>query len=265
MSGGFVAAVRRAWRLPQVTAHLVLGIVLVATMPLLGRRRSQHIVHVWSGRLLRIIGVRALSLGASPTAQGTPLVIAANHISWVDIFAIDAVRTTRFVAKSEVRSWPVLGWLAARTGTLFIERGRRHHAAAINDEIGAAIDGGDTVGLFPEGTTTHGDELRPFHTALFQAAVAKGMPIVPVALRYYAVDGSRSKAAPYVGETSFVESLWTITGAPWIRAEVEFGQPIPTAGRTRREVSNDTSTAISRMLYLPDRHRTPETAPGLEV
>lgn len=215
--------------------------------------------------LLRLLGVRLTTRGAVPTAAGEPLVLVSNHISWLDIFVIDALRATRFVAKSEVRGWPLLGWLAARTGTMFIERGRRHAAAAVNRDIAAALAARDTVGLFPEGTTTLGDELRPFHAALFQAAIEIGHPLRPVAIRYRDADGAPSLAATYVGDQSFVESLWAITGERSIAAEATFGEDIATAGSDRRTVARQAEAVIARSLSLPAPHRTPETTSGRAI
>jgi 1-acyl-sn-glycerol-3-phosphate acyltransferase len=226
----------------------------------MSRERRAETVRRWSARLLRLLGVRLAARGQVPAPAGAPLVLVSNHVSWLDIFVIDALRATRFVAKSEVRGWPLLGWLAARTGTMFIERGRRHAAAAVNRDVAAALAGLDTVGLFPEGTTTVGDELKPFHAALFQAAIECRHPLRPVAIRYRDADGAPSMAATYVGDQSFVESLWAITGERAIVAEVTFGEDIATAGSDRRTVSRHAETVIARLLSLPAPHRTPETA-----
>ena len=129
--------------------------------------------------------------------------IASNHVSWADIFAIASVRHTRFIAKSEIRDWPLAGWLAERSGTIFIRRARRHDTARINALVHDALAEGDCVGLFPEGTTTEGDRLLKFHSSLFEPAVANRARVYPVAVRYEHPDGTPLRAVAYVGDLSF--------------------------------------------------------------
>jgi 1-acyl-sn-glycerol-3-phosphate acyltransferase len=105
--------------------------------------------------------------------------IAANHVSWLDIFALSAAWPTRFVAKSEIRDWPAAGWIAERAGTLFIRRERKRDIARIHEQIHEVLERGDCVGLFPEGTTSEGDTLLKFHASLFEPAIANGARVHP--------------------------------------------------------------------------------------
>jgi 1-acyl-sn-glycerol-3-phosphate acyltransferase len=132
----------------------------------------------WAAKLLRVVGITVQVEGDPPRA-GVGAMLAANHVSWLDIFALQAVSPVRFVAKSEVRDWPLAGWIAERAGTLFIRRGSRREAARTNEHVHAALAAGDCVGFFPEGTTTDGDTLLKFHASLFEPAVANAVPVHP--------------------------------------------------------------------------------------
>jgi 1-acyl-sn-glycerol-3-phosphate acyltransferase len=132
--------------------------------------------------------------------------IAANHVSWLDIFAISRRAPTRFIAKSEIRDWPLAGWIAERAGTIFIRRERRRDTGRISERVHAALAEGDCVGLFPEGATTEGDEMLKFHSSLFEPAVANAAHVHPCAIRYERADGPCREVA-YVGELSFMQSF----------------------------------------------------------
>src|SRR6185295_28294 len=135
----------------------------------------------WNARLLRLLGI-ALHSSGTPR-QGATLIVS-NHVSWLDILVINAVHPVRFVSKAEVRHWPLLGWLVACAGTLFIERERRRDALRVVHQVAAALRAGEIVALFPEGTTSDGNGVLPFHANLLQAALSAHAPMQPIALRY---------------------------------------------------------------------------------
>ncbi|MBZ0104586.1 MAG: 1-acyl-sn-glycerol-3-phosphate acyltransferase [Sulfuricella denitrificans] len=198
--------------------------------------------------------------------HGTPLddssskaMVVANHISWLDIYLLNAARPVRFVSKAEVRNWPVIGWLAQVTGTLFLEREKRRDAARINNAIGIALDNGDCVAFFPEGTTTDGTRLRPFLASLLQPAIDAGAELRPVAIRYPSPDGGINTLAAYFDDMSMLDSLRNILSQREIRAEVRFLEPIPCRGKSRRELARQAESAISSALNLANLHRTPGT------
>ncbi|AMD45602.1 1-acyl-sn-glycerol-3-phosphate acyltransferase [Bordetella holmesii] len=204
----------------------------------------------WSRWLMRLCGVR-LTIRGEPRMQAAVL-WAANHVSWIDIFVVNAVRATSFVAKSEIRRWPVIGSLAAGAGTLFIERTQRHAVHAMGQSIHECFARGDAVGLFPEGTTTEGLDLKPFHASLFEPARADGVDIQPVALRYLH-HGKRSGFAAFVGEESLVANLWRVLGATGLAVDVVFLPPVATVREdgtpyTRLELSRLTREAILTQL-----------------
>ena len=135
----------------------------------------------------------------------------ANHVSWLDIAAIHAVAPqARFVSKADVLAWPLLGWLISGAGTLFIERERKRDALRVVHQVAEALQAGDTVAVFPEGTTGDGATLLPFHANLLQAAIATGTPVQCVALRYSDPAHRFSPAVQFLGETTLLQSVWRI-------------------------------------------------------
>ena len=138
-----------------------------------------------------------------------PALMVANHISWLDISVIHAARHCRFVSKSDIRDWPLLGTLATGAGTLYIERSSRKDALRMVKDMADAMKEGDVVAVFPEGTTSDGLQLLPFHANLIQAAISANAPVLPTALRYVdARSGQTSQAVSFVGDESLVDSLW---------------------------------------------------------
>ncbi len=188
--------------------------------------------------------------------------LIANHVSGLDIQLIHSIWQVRFIAKSEVRHWPVIGWLAARTGTLFIERGKSRHAARINQSIHAAFQRGEVIGVFPEGSTSSGLEVTRFHASLLQPAVEEAALVYPVALRYLDEAGDIDVKASYVGERTLPESFGLILRRRRIRAELIFLPVIDSAGKTRRELAAITQAAIANALNLPFSDRKPGISSG---
>lgn len=188
--------------------------------------------------------------------------IAANHVSWLDIFAVMAVWPTRFVAKSEIRDWPVAGWIAERAGTLFIRRDRRRDTARMNEQVHAVLGEGYCVGIFPEGTTSEGDRLLKFHTSLFEPAVANGAHLHPVAIRYEHADGRLATEMAYVDELSFMQSMVRVIAARGVVVRVMFGTRVDCAAvADRREAARLTRERIAGLLGLDPL----DTAPGRRV
>ena len=204
----------------------VAGLLLRYAYPRIAPERRRALMGWWSGKLLRILNVHAHVRGEGPAAGA--VMIAANHVSWLDIFLISSVRPTRFIAKGEVRDWPIVGWIADKAGTLFVRRGQWRDTARINAKVHEALVEGDCLGLFPEGFTTEGDTLLCFHAALFAPAVANRALVRPTAIRYTKPDGALCREASFIGERSFMESLALIIGERRIDANLEFGEPIAT-------------------------------------
>ena len=211
---------------------------------------------------MRILGVRVVVSGKPPPARGEAAMIAANHVSWVDIFAIMSVRPARFIAKSEIRSWPLAGWIADHAGTLFVQRARRHDTGRISVRVHEALGEGDCVGLFPEGTTTQGDRLLAFHTSLFEPAIANQATIHPAAIRYRNADGSRCTELAYVGDMTFLQSVALVVARRGVLAQLDFGEPIrPADAANRREAARLAHERVATLLELQARDSPPGRAP----
>ncbi len=190
-------------------------------------------VQRWAHRMLGILGIELVVLG-TPPAHG-PVLLVSNHLSWLDILTLHAARHVRFVSKAEVRHWPLIGALATGAGTLYIERERRRDAMRVVHHMTEALRAGDLVAVFPEGTTSDGETLLPFHANLLQAAISAGAPVQPAALRFAdAATGHNSMAARYIDDDNLLSSFWRTLCAPPMRAIVCFGEPQSAHGRDRR-------------------------------
>jgi 1-acyl-sn-glycerol-3-phosphate acyltransferase len=241
----------RAYRFARLVGHILYGCATEAVVfPFVGRARRTRIIKRWSRGILDILHVRVHIEGHVPSAH-PPTIIVANHVSWLDIWILQAVCPLRLVAKSDIRRWPVIGWLAARAGTIFIERGKRHDTARINRTIMQTLEGGERVGIFPEGTTSDGTEIKPFHASLFQPALGAGARLITAALRYPRRDGSPNLDASYTDDRSLLESLRLILRCRTLHADLIFGAAIEVSGKTRRELASECEEAISAALGLP--------------
>ncbi len=257
------AFITRLFRLARVALHLACAIATTGLVfPFLGHAGRVDYVQRWSARLLAILALRVEVSGAHPVAGVAPAMIVANHVSWLDIFAINSVRTVRFVAKSEIRRWPVFGWLCAQVGTLFIERTRRYHIAQINERVAAALKQGDVFAVFPEGVISAGNVLLPFHASLLQPALACDAMLYPVAIRYTRADGSLCGEADYEGDKSMLGSLLLVVTQPVIRVRLQFLAPLACAGRHRRELAHEAARLIAGALGVPAPRRRIDTAAG---
>lgn len=244
----------RITRLLRIGLHIARGAVIAAFVFPFTRREGRRIhVQRWSRRALAILGVRLEVAGASPRWEDGPVMIVANHVSWLDILAINSVRPARFVAKSEVRAWPVIGWLSERVGTFFIRREERRDAARISGRLAQVMRDGDTVAVFPEGTSSDGSAVLGFHSSLLHPAVLAGATVRPVALRYTRADGSLCVEAAYFGSLSLWESMNRVAQQPETTAHLDFLPPPESAGRHRRELARDAREAILRSLFPPSR------------
>ncbi|MFN4147964.1 MAG: lysophospholipid acyltransferase family protein [Rhodocyclaceae bacterium] len=235
--------IRAFFRLARVGMHLAWGAATVAVVyPWIDVRPRRALKRRWSRQLLEMLGVR-LELGTGRSAPPAGLIVC-NHISWLDVFVINAAVPAAFVCKSEVMSWPLIGWLCRHTETIFLERGSRTAAQktrrAICDELRAGVH----VAVFPEGTTTTGERVLPFHAAVFQSAIDARSVVIPVALRYIGRRGDISRAPAYVGDVTLWRTLWAIACAEGLIADLRILAPVASEARERRELAADCHAAI---------------------
>lgn len=243
--------IKLSFRLARVFLHLSAGLATCALVfPWLGSKRRNALVERWSRKLLGICGVEVeQSAGAEALEHA---MIVANHVSWLDIFVINALHPCRFVAKSEIRAWPILGWLAAKAGTVFIARGNRRDLRHIFKGLVDSLEQGERVAFFPEGTTAPQGNLLPFHANLFEAAVDAAVMVQPYAVRYVDAHGALHHSVDFIGDMTFAESMVVILSGPPIRAQLACLAPIPAAGAHRRELSAAAHGAIAAALGVPE-------------
>ena len=251
-----IPALRRAARLPLLTLLLVAGLVGLALMqPWLPQQGRRVLIRWWSCLLMRICGVKVQETWAGDPAQPRTLaelapgrLLVANHVSWLDIFAINSLATSAFVAKAEIKRWPVIGWLVSLAGTVYIARGNRRAVPDVLRQMRERLRTGFPVALFPEGTTNAGPELKPFHGNLLQAAIDEEAEIVPVGLKYLHADGTPGVEAYYLDETTFMQSLWAVVGAKGLVVKVVVLDAVPSGGRERRELGERVRERIGEGL-----------------
>lgn len=226
----------KAWcKLARALLHIVVGFVtILLVFPRLTQEQREMRIQVWSLEMLGLIAIKLIVKG-HPASNG-PMLLVANHISWLDITSLHAARFCRFVSKADIKKWPVIGTLATGVGTLFIERESRRDAMRVVHHMTERLRAGDVIGIFPEGTTSDGQSLLPFHANLFEAAIAAGAPVQPVALDFIDhTTGQRSFAPCYVGDDTLFGSLWRTLCTSNIAVVMTFGAPQTADGRNRRE------------------------------
>lgn len=237
-------SLRAAWRLGRGLAHAFSGLaIIVFLFPRWSEPRRNARVQAWAIEMLTLLGIH-LELRGRPPADG-PMLLAANHISWLDILVMHAARHCRFVAKAEVRHWPLVGRLATGGGTLYIERESRRDAMRVVHRMAESLKRGEIVAVFPEGTTSDGVALLPFHANLVQAAISADAPVQPVALSFVETRTRALSLAPcYVGDDSLAGSIWRTLSGPPLTAIVHYGEPQTAQGRGRREWAADLRSAV---------------------
>lgn len=257
---------RRLTRAASLTAHLLLAAALafgVLLLPAASRARyAPKLAAGWLRGASSILGLRVLVHGR-PVAG--PVLLAANHLSWLDILVLAAAGDASFVAKAEVGSWPLLGWLVQVGGTEFVRRGSHADLGRVRERLTRRLKGGETLVLFPEGTS--GAAVRParFRPRLLQAAVDAGVPLQPVAI-YYGAQPELLRRVAFVGDAGFLTHLWALLGAEPVLAEVCFLPPLGTASGDLRLLAGEAWSAVTHTLTrlelfeLDARHAVPTTA-----
>ena len=230
----FVNAAATCCAALRVCAHVIRGVAEISLLfPRLTRSSRDRHVQAWARALLKRLDVELKIIG-TPPRQG-PLLLVSNHISWIDIVALHATCHCRFVAKADVRRWPLIGTLATGGGTLYVERESRRDAMRVVQCMVQALGDGDILAVFPEGTTGNGASVLPFHANLIEAAILADSRVQPVAIQFVdAKSGGPSQAVNYMGDQSLVSSIWRTLSARDLCAIVEFGRLQRAEGRDRR-------------------------------
>ncbi|TWI64217.1 1-acyl-sn-glycerol-3-phosphate acyltransferase [Pseudoduganella lurida] len=238
-------------RIVRLVIHLLVGMAICALVfPWVDRQAREVHVRRWSRYLLAICNVQVQITGGSAVPRAQALVVS-NHVSWLDIFVLNALYPCRFVAKAEIRSWPLAGWLVEQAGTVFIARGSRRDLRRAFEGLVTALKGGERVAFFPEGTTAPQGTLLPFHANLFQAAVDAKARVQPYAIRY--IDSRRNlhPAVEFIGEMTFAQSVMAIMSGKPIHARVTILRSMKAENLNRREMAERSYQAIRQALGIP--------------
>jgi 1-acyl-sn-glycerol-3-phosphate acyltransferase len=248
--------IRAVARLAHAVLHGLHGLALVLfAFPSLDVSARHQRIGWWSRKMLAVLGI-AFEHAGTPARGGS--LLAANHISWLDIMAIHAiVPEARFVSKADVKAWPLVARLVDSAGTLYLERERKRDALRVVHAVAAALGEGQVVAIFPEGTTSTGHGLLPFHANLLQAAIATATPVQPVALRFSEASHAVSEAVEFVGATSLMRSLWQTSCGEGVRVRLTFLPPRPSAHVDRRELAALLRADIAAALDID-----PDAAPA---
>lgn len=241
-------ALRASYKLIRLLLHIGMGLWTISfVFPNLSKPQKEERIQAWALTLLAQLAIKLIVIGKPPSTG--PVLLAANHISWLDIVVMHAARYCRFVSKSDVKHWPLIGTLASAAGTLFIERESRRDALRVVHHMAEQLQAGDVLAIFPEGTTSDGLTLLPFHANLFQAAIAAQAPVMPVALQLIdLVSGQPSLAPCYINDDTMIGSIWRTLSAPPLCAVLHFGEPQLAQGRDRRAWATDLHMAVAQLL-----------------
>lgn len=238
--------------LARLALHLAVGLAKAALLfPWLDAAGRDRRIQRWSQQLVRICGLTLQMDNALQNQPESPALIICNHISWLDIFVINTIHPCRFVAKSDIRDWPLIGWLCDKSGTIFIARGRQRDVRRIYAGLVKSIHAGERVAFFPEGTTASQGTVLPFHANLFEAAIEAEVPVQPYAIRYVDAQGRLHTAADFVGEMSFLDSVIAIMQSRGMRAELIRLPAIDTRDAHRRELATAAREQIAAALQWP--------------
>ena len=240
-----MSTLKALWKLLRGLWHVLVGMwTIYVRFPQFSLEQREMRVQAWALQFLALWDIHLKVLGRP--VQNGPALMVANHISWLDISVIHAARHCRFVSKSDIRDWPLLGTLATGAGTLYIERTSRKDALRMVKDMAEAMKNGDVVAVFPEGTTSDGRDLLPFHANLIQSAILAEAPVQPMSLKFIdARSGEPSFAPCYIGDDTLLGSIWRTLKAPKIIAVVHFGELQQAQGRDRRAWAHDLHQSVA--------------------
>ncbi len=248
----------RAWRVIIVIFQIIvawLGAILL--MPWIGGAQRRRMNSSFTRRMLRALGVRVWVRGTIPDSQ-RPIVLVANHVSWLDPHLLNLLCGARFIAKHEVASYPLIGTIVRQFGAIFIRRDSIRDAYRVKRKAAEHLAGGEHVAFFPEATTTNGARVDYFYPALFQAAIDARATVQPIAIRWHHADGRLNLDAAFIDDMTLLGSILLILKHAKLYAQVTLCEPLEAAGASRRALAHRTRAAIAKQLgleTLPPRRR----------
>ncbi len=239
------------YRIFLIVLHVAVGIIVLGTIWVFCEQTTRDkLIRWWSKGVLWRFNMQVNTYGQAPTSSDETCMVLANHISWIDIYALNSVIPVRFIAKSDINTWPVFGYLARKSGTIFINRASRKDTARIVDTTVESLTNNNSVAFFPEGTTTDGTTLGHFKSSIVQAAINANVPIKPLAIRYPNPDGSINTKLAYAGETTMAESMLQALSTKRPIVELHFLPTINSQSGSRQAITQKAYNAIASTLNL---------------
>lgn len=245
---------KKSYRFMKVISHVLWGAFQVFyyldKKNTLGAQEKKIILH-WFDKFVQLLQIEKRIHGE---IHSESQLMVANHISWKDILLLNSIYPTRFVAKSEIEKWPVVGWLSARVGTLFVKRGNITDIRRLNEQIAQLITDGERVTLFPEGATSDGTEIAHLYPGLFQSVISSSENAIPLGVQpiviIYKIDEQLSPHIPFTGNRGMMANLWSVLGFDHITADIYFTPVISSENRTRKTLSADSLLQMKETLKV---------------
>lgn len=221
-----MAIIRRLWRSSLMVGHISSGLVLLVATGAVWRPYNPAVrktMQWWLGRVTRILNIEVQLQGQIPHEKQGAVLLVSNHVSWVDIPLIGSVTPVSFLSKAEVAKWPLIGTLASKVGTLYIQRGAGN-TDAVSRTIADTLQRNRSVLFFPEGTTTDGTSVKRFHSKLFKVCHHHPVTVLPVVVRYWSEEDDNP--VPFIGDDEFTQHLWNMMGHKKLYASVDVLEPV---------------------------------------
>jgi 1-acyl-sn-glycerol-3-phosphate acyltransferase len=239
-------------KLLRLVFHIISGVFKTVFYSTILRRSFSEetynaVIQQWLKKICQILAVEVKVTGES---EKHGCLQVSNHISWLDIPVLASINNPRFLSKAEIRQWPLIGWLAHRSGTLFIQRGNAKATQGVSQHLSSSLDNGDVILIFPEGTTTNGESVRRFHPRLFAAAIETGSHVQPIMIRYPDVDDRQktNQRVPYIDDQSLVDNLKQLLRQHKTIVQVHYCPAIKTEGKDRKQIASESEQAIKEHL-----------------
>jgi 1-acyl-sn-glycerol-3-phosphate acyltransferase len=243
-------AFSRPQKLLRIALAFARGAWIVARrFPALDATQKHQEVQRWAQQVLAILEIPVQT--NMPAPSGFTGLVVCNHLSWLDVLVLQSLMPVVFVAKSEVRRWPVVGYLAQAAATIFVDRSSARSAHAMVKDSAAAIAQGHAVVAFPEGTSSDGSRLGAFHANIFECAVQAACPVQLLTLQYRDPTGASATAAHFTGDMTLLASLTSVTGTSCIRAQVHLGECLSAAGQSRKTLAQQAHAKMNAHFLTP--------------
>lgn len=246
----------RALRLVAVVTVVLFSLLSLVILPIVGRHGRSWLTRAIFRGVLLAMGIRLAVHGEIP-GPGRGALVVNNHMSWLDIVAVNAVRPMRAVAKKDIASWPVLGWLVSAAGSVYVDRENIRSLPGTVTALADTLRAGSMVNVTPEGTTWCGLTHGSFRPALFQAAIDGGVPVLPVALRFRLRTGVPTTAPAFIGDETIIDSVRRTAALKGLVLEVHVRPEIaPGRAADRRELAGLAQQAVDDVLTPAEKHWT---------